>query len=229
MQKSGSTYIGPALQCGHAQPSAPGLFAKANPSTGKTAITGAIAVSIWRVCSITGQVSLKSLTSVVVTLNNQTAIVQFPSVDLNGQDLWGIGVPKIGFADLGIQYELPTSQGGEVLESDLAYTRICGTVTATNASDTVTVAGGVTSADIGRRITNGTFDSWIIAIVDGTHAQCFDAAGANSAAAGTITHAIDGILRAVEIGYANGDLIGQDIAPDKAFPPPAAITFSPIR
>lgn len=225
MRKSGATYVTPVYQAGHAQPSAPGLFAKSSPSSGKTPMSGAVAVCIWRVCSITGQVSLKSLLSVVVTLSNQTCIVQFPSADTNGQDIFGIGVPQLGFADLGIEYALPISRGGEVQESTLAYTRSTGSATIVNNTNIVNAAGAnLTSADIGRRWAFGTYDSWIVSINSPTQAVMNDTntSGADITGAGTITHAVDGYTRAVEISWANGDLIGQPLAPDKAFPPPAA-------
>lgn len=209
------------FQAGHAQPSAPVVYAKTNPSAGKTPMSGAISVVCWRVSIITGQVSLMSLPSNVVTLSAQSAIVQVPLVDSNGQTHWGFGVPKIGYGELGFFLELPTSLGGEVAETTIAYTRVAGTVTFASGSTTATVDGGVTSADIGRRVTDGTFDTWIVSIVDGTHVTVNDTPGANSTGAGTITGAVDGITRAVEISWTNGALQEQDLAPDRAFPPPA--------
>ena len=60
----------------------------------KTAMSGAVATVIWRVDSTTGQVSLASFPSNVLILNNQTVIQQFPAVDSNGQDIWGLEFPK---------------------------------------------------------------------------------------------------------------------------------------
>lgn len=226
IKKSGGVYAPGALtgpfQAGHAQPSAPTLYAKSNPSAGQTAMSGAVTVVIWRVSNITGQVSLKSLTSNVVTLNAQSAIVQFPLPDTNGQTHWGIGVVRLGFADLGVHYELPTSLGGEVAETTLADTRAIGAAAIVSATKIVDAAGGAfTAADIGRRVAFGSFDSWITAINSATQVQVNDTAGANYSAPGTITHAVNGITRAREISWANGSLIGQSLAPDKAFPPPA--------
>jgi hypothetical protein len=351
-------------QAGHAQPSAPALFAKDIPSAGQIAMSFAGSVVIWRVCSITGQTSLMSLPSNVVTFSGQSAIVQIPLPDNNGQDIWGIGVPKIGFADVGNYYELPTSSGGEVLEADIGYTRAPGTMTSTvrgltNASNTtpivitdnghpfltgdqVTIAGvtgntaangtwivtkidantysldgsigngayaaggsagsnivtapaaealtnatnatpivitsaghvrvtgnrviisGVTgntaangewivtkidantyslngsagngayaaggsagsfvSTDVGRRLSFSTFDSSITEIVTATRVRMSDtnATAATITGVSTVAHAIDGILRAVEISWANGYLLEQNLAPDRAFPPVAA-------
>jgi hypothetical protein len=157
VKKSGGVYAAGAttgpFQAGHAQPSAPTIIAKSAPSAGQTEMTGVVTVVIWRVSSYTGQVSLKSLPSNVLTLTNQSVIVQMPLADSNGQTHWGIGVVRVGFPDLGNHYELPTSLGGEVAESALTT--------------------------------------------------------------------IDGYTRAVEISWTNGALIGQSLAPDKAFPPPA--------
>jgi hypothetical protein len=152
-KESGGAYAAPIYQAGRAQPSAPLIFAKDNPSAGRDPMTGGISVVIWRVSDKDGQPSLMSLPSNVLTLSGQSVIVQMPAADSNGQTHWGIGVPRIGFDELGIFYELPTTLGGEVAESAL------------------------------------------------------------------IT--IDGITRAVEISWTNGALQGQNVAPDKAFPPPA--------
>ncbi|HKS27830.1 MAG TPA: hypothetical protein VJS44_08425 [Pyrinomonadaceae bacterium] len=123
IKKSGGVYAAGAstgpFQAGHAQPSAPLIFAKDSPSAGKEAMTGAVTVVIWRVSSITGQVSLMSLPSNVLELSNQSVIVQMPAADSNGQTHWGIGVVKLGYADLGFYIQLPTSLGGEVSEADL--------------------------------------------------------------------------------------------------------------
>ncbi len=155
LKKSGGVYAAGALtgpfQAGHAQPPAPTIFQKSPPSAGKVSMSAAIAVVIWRISSITGQVSLMSEPSNVLTLVNGSAIVPMPALDANGQDMWGVGVPKIGFADLGWFYELPTSLQGEIREVDLTT--------------------------------------------------------------------IDGHARSVEIAWTNGHLLGQDTAPDKAFPP----------
>jgi hypothetical protein len=157
IKKSGGVYAAGAgtgpFQAGHAQPSAPTIIAKSNPSAGQTEMNGGVSVVIWRVSSITGQISLASLPSNVLLLTNQSVIVQMPSADSNGQNFWGIGVVRIGFDDIGNFYMLPTSLHGEVAESALTT--------------------------------------------------------------------IDGYTRAVEISWTNGALAGQDLAPSKAFPPPA--------
>lgn len=130
LKKFAGAYVaGPTtgpFQAGEAQPSAPSIYPKSSPSAGKPAMTGAIVVAIHRVSAITGQVSLVSLPSNILVLSGQTPIVQMPLVDANGQTHWGIDVPKIGFAELGVLYELPISLSGEVAEADLAYTRALG-------------------------------------------------------------------------------------------------------
>lgn len=124
LKKSGGVYAAGAgtgpFQAGHAQPSAPNIYPKDNPSAGKSAMSGAVVVYIWRICSFTGQPSLASLPSNVLVLSGQDVIVEFPAVDANGQDYWGIGVVKLGFEELGVGYTLPTSLGGVVAESALA-------------------------------------------------------------------------------------------------------------
>lgn len=155
VKKIGGVYAAGPLsgpfQAGNAQPPAAVIYAKAPPSAGQKLMNGAVSVVIWRISSITGQISLMSEPSNVITLTNGSVIVQMPLLDANAQDMWGIGVVKIGFADLGWYYELPTSLNGEVRETDLTV--------------------------------------------------------------------IDGNPRSVEISWTNGSLLGQDLAPDKAFPP----------
>jgi hypothetical protein len=293
IKKVGAAYPGPPYQAGHAQPSAPFIFAIDVPSAGHTAMSAAVAVVIWRVDSISGQPSLMSLPSNVVTLNKQSLGIQFPEVDLNGQDIWGIGVCKLGFLDLGVFYELPTSLGGEVLETDLNYTRDLGATSvlafnvedATNATpivvkgtahplitgdrviiasvvgntaangswvvtvvdadnfslddsvgsggyvsggtvgtDIVQAAGGAfDAADIGRRLDVAAFSSAVRVIDSPTEIRADDlnTTGATITDDGTLTGGVGGVGRSIEISWSNGALLEQDLAPDRAFPPPA--------
>lgn len=226
IKKSAGVYAAGALtgpfQAGHAEPTAPTIYAKSNPSAEKDAMSGVVTVVAWRVSSITGGISNKSLPSNILTLNGQSCIVQFEEVDTNGQTHFGIGVVKVGFSDLGVHYQLPTSLGGEVAETTLAYTRTGGACSITSGSKTVTLGSAdATGAEVGRRIAFDGFDSWITSINSAGSVEAFDTAGANYAGTGTITHAVDGYTRAVEISWSTGALFGQNVAPDKAFPPVA--------
>jgi hypothetical protein len=222
-------------QAGHAQPSAPILYAKDVPSPGQLAMNAAVAVVVWRLDDITGQTSIMSLPSNVVTLSGQSAIVQFPLPDNNGQTKFGIGVPRVGFADDGAFYELPISAGGEVLETLLSYTRAVTGATIVDTTNVVDITDPdvpdqFTSADVGRRIAFGAFDSWITEVVSPTQCKTFDSntTGGNITADAVITHAVDGITRALEISWANGYLLQQNLAPDKSFPPVAADFAGPM-
>lgn len=213
------------FQVGHARPSAPSVFSKSPPSAGKNPMSAAVSVVIWRGDSMTGQPSLPSEPSTVVELTSGSLIVQFPAADDNGQDVWGIGVPLLGLRDLGNFYQLPVDIGGEVLESTLSYTRTVTGCSISSAGTTVTTtdpdtADQFTSEDIGRRIAFGGFDSYITQINSATSVEVADTAGANYSADATVTHAVDGILRAVEISWADTDLFGQPLAPYEAFTPP---------
>lgn len=222
LRKIAGSYTLPSFQVGHAKPSSPTIFAK-TPGPQHIGMTGAISVVIWRICSFTGQTSLYSLPSNVLVLNNQTPIIPFPLVDANGQDLWGIGVSRVGAADAAVYYELPTELGGEVLETTLAYQRSIGAATITNATDIVDAAGGnFTTADIGRTIYIGAFGSWIKEILSPTQIKTNDVAVSSEAAIGTVKHAVNGYERAVEVHWTNESLLNQNIAPSKAFPPVAA-------
>jgi hypothetical protein len=212
---------------GHARPSAPTVYAKASVASGLKPMNAAISVVIWRVNSITGQTSLMSPTSSILQVTNGSVIVQFPSVDANGQDYWGIGVPKLGQADLGALYQLPTDLNGEVAESTVAYTRTVNLCSIADTSDTVTSTPAVgqefSSADIGRRISFGAFDSWITEVLSTSSVKVNDtnSSGGVISGTGTVTHAVEGYTRAVEIAWADVDLLGQALAPDEAFEPPS--------
>lgn len=234
VKKVSGSYAAPAFQAGHARPSSATIFPKNTPGAGKTPMDGSVVTAIWRVDSATGQVSNHSLASNVLVLSAQTVIQTFPAVDVNGQDVWGIGVVKPGFGDDGVLYELKTELGGEVLESTLAYTRTIagGSVLTTTNDLTITdpdTADRFTAADVGRRVTVGAFDSWITEVVSPTAATLNDVnAGATVTGSVTVRHAVDGILRAVEISWTAESLAGQELAPFLAFPPPSNILWSGI-
>jgi hypothetical protein len=219
----------PYYAVGHARPSAPQVYAKTPAGVGFKTISASVSVVIWRVNSLTGQTSLMSPTSAVLSVTNGSVIVQFPSVDANGQDYWGIGVPKLGQADLGALYQLPTDLNGEVAESTLAYTRTVTGCSIADTTNTVTSTRGVgeefSSADIGRRISFGAFDSWITGIVSTSSVTVNDtnSSGGAISGTGTVTHAVDGYTRAIEISWADVDLLGQELAPDEAFEPPDGV------
>lgn len=230
LAKTGDDYIaGPdkgPFQWGHAQPGAPIIYAKSSPSAGKPAMSGAVVIYTWRISAITGQVSLASLPSNVVVLSDQTVIAQVGLVDLNGQTHWGFGGPKVGFIDLGVGYQFPTSLDGEVAEATLAYTRAVAGASIGDGTNTVDVTEAdpdlqFTSADVGRRIAFSTFDSWITQVNTAQQVEVYDMndSGGTISGAATVTHAIDGYTRAVELSWTNLGLVGMPIVPDKAFPP----------
>ena len=233
-KKIGGNYAAPASQAGHARPTAPTIFPKNVPGAGKTPMNGSVVVAIHRADSVTGQVSNHSLASNVLVLTGQTVIVPFPMVDANAQDVWGLDVPKPGFGDAGVLYQLKTELGGEVLESVLAYTRTITNGTILHDSNTLDIIEAdaskrFVSADIGRRITVGAFDSWITDIISPTQAKIKDTnAAADATNAVTVRHAVDGILRAVEISWTAESLNGQDLAPYLAYPPPSNISWAGI-
>jgi hypothetical protein len=219
---------------GHARPSRPTLYVKSPPSIGQKSMSAAVTVVVWRVDSNTGQTSLPSPASDVLQVTNGSVIVQVEAADLNGQDIWGVGVTLPGLSDLGNLYELPTDIGGEQLEADLAYTRTVeqtggANITASILDTTDLVEFNAlpdpafSAADIGRRISFSTFDSYITEIVDTDTVRVADAntsGGTISAVDALITHAVDGITRAFEISWADTDLFGQNLAPFQAFEPP---------
>lgn len=225
IKKVANAYIAANLyQIGHAQPSAPQITAKDIPSVNQTAMNAAVSVVIWRISEADNQPSLMSLPSNVLILSGQSVILPFPSADSNGQTDWGIGVPKPGLADLGVFYQLPTSLNGIVSESALSATLDLGSCSIADGTSVVDTTNVVTSEQLGWRISFSTFDSYITAINSPTQVEVADenTSGGTITGDGTATYAVDGILRAIEISWTAGALLGQDIAPDKAFPPPAS-------
>ena len=232
IRKVAGSYVAPAYQAGHARPSSQTIYPKTTIGAGHVGMTGSFATVIWRGDSVTGQVSLASLPSNVLVLNNGTFIQTFPLADNNGQDFWGIGGTKLGFGADSNFYAIKTELGGEVLESTLAYQRATPVVSIPNGSDVATAAtNDFTTADIGRRInaTGGSgFDTWITEIISPTQAKLNQPnnTGSNLNEVFTIRHAVEGILRAVEIHYSTESLIGQPFAPFDAFPPPSNLNFA---
>lgn len=211
------------FQVGHPQPDRPAIFAKSPPSAGQKVMNAAVTVCIWRADSNTGQPSLPSPASEILEVRNGSVIVTFPDADDNGNDLWGIGVTLPGLADLGNMYQLQSELGGEVLESTLAYTR---TIEGSISVDETTLTSpdaNFTNSDIGRRIRRNDdgLDTWIISVTADDEVELNDAAGTGiTSQAFVITQAVDGIERAVEVSWADTDLIGQPFAPFDGFEPP---------
>lgn len=212
------------FEVGHARPSAPLVYSKNPIGPNQKPMNATVAVAIWRADSMTGQPSLPS-EATTITLTNSSVIVTFPLPDTNGQDVWGIGGTLLG-VQIGNIYQIPTERGGEVLESTLSYTRTV-TATVTNGDATVVLDPGTPSADrfsssdVGRRIVRGAdLDSWITSVTDAFTAECFDQATGSSTGSATITHAVDGYERAVEISWSDDDLLANaTFAPYHAFPP----------
>lgn len=229
VEKVSGGYAAPAYQAGHARPSAPTIYPK-TPGANHSGMSGSANLVIWRLDSKTGQVSLPSLPSNILVLSNESVIVPFPAADANAQDYWGIGVPRLGFAAAPVFYELRVDLGGEVAESVLAYSRNVGALTIAAGTNVLDAAGAAFSAqDVGRRISDSGFDSWITEVVSATQVKINDPQG--SAAAGTnglIRHAVRGILRAIEIDWTSDSLQGQNFAPFDAYPPVSNLVFAGI-
>ncbi|MEQ1763843.1 MAG: hypothetical protein ABL984_11955 [Pyrinomonadaceae bacterium] len=235
LKKSSGTWVTPAFPASQARPSSQTIYPKASPGAGHTGMNGTIATVTWRIDSTTGQVSLASLPSNTLTLSGQSVIQPFPVV-ATGQDYWGIGVSKVGFGDAPVFYQLKTDLGGEVAETTLAYTRTIAQASITNGDTTLTLNGATpladrfTASDVGRRVEiAGKLDSWIVEVTDAFNAETNDDATATATDEALIVrHAIDGILRAVEIHWTTESLFGQDLAPFDAYPPPSNLAYAGI-
>jgi len=101
----------------------------------------------------------------------------------------------------------------------LSYTRTVATAVIAAGTNIVDAAGPFTTEDLGRRIAFGGFDSWITTINSPTQVLTNGVSAGGASGTATITHAVDGILRGLEISWTNGHLIQQNLVPDKAFPP----------
>lgn len=216
-----------SYQVGLPRPSIPTVVPLTTPSAGIKPTNGAIVFVIWRISTATGQPSLPSPPSSVVELGNGSALIIFPTASSNNQDFWGVGAPRLGLRDMGALYELPEDINGKVAESTLAYSRTVTGASVPNTSNIVTITDPdvpdrFTSADIGRRISFSTYDSWITSITSPTVCVCADTNTSGGVLSGTATvkHAIKGYLRAIEIGYSDDDLFGQPFVPYDAFEPP---------
>jgi hypothetical protein len=234
LKKEAGEFAAPMLPAGQARPSSQTIYPKDTPGSGHTAMDGSVVTCIWRIDETTGQVSLASLASNVLALSQQTVIQQFPATD-TAQGKWGIGVVKPGFGSDGVLYELKTELGGEVDEETLSYTReVTGASIAdgTNVVDITDPDAGdqFTASDVGRRISFDTFDSWITEVVSEVQVLVDEENTSGGAIAGdaTVTHAVNGILRAVEISWTSESLVGQDLVPFDAYTPPSNIIFAGI-
>jgi hypothetical protein len=85
------------FQAGLAQPSAPGIRTR-TPTAGLAGFSAAVSAQITRIRSTTGAESVRSPSSAVVLTNQESIVLQFPALDSNGQDRWGIYLPELGFS-----------------------------------------------------------------------------------------------------------------------------------
>lgn len=235
VRKEAGEWVSPAYPAGQARPSSQTIYPKTTLGAGHTPMDGTVVTVIWRIDSTTGQVSLASLLSNVLSLTAQSVIQPFPAVD-TAQDYWGIGVCKPGFGTAPVMYQLKTDLGGEVAEATLAYTRNVTQASITSGDKTLTLNGATplanrfTTADIGRRVEiAGKLDSWIVSVTDAFNAETNDNATATATnEALVITHAVEGIERAVEISWTAESLAGQELAPFDAYPPPTNLKWAGI-
>jgi hypothetical protein len=213
-------------QAGLAQPSAPTIQAVTPPAgfTGK--VNGVVSVVIWRIRSTTGAVSIHSEVSNIVSAANQSIAVALPLPDANGQDYWGIGVTQNEEGTTGSHFELT-----EVPESQVAES-VTRTDVVTNAAslDITSATAGFTSSMIG----------WTVVLSGGTPATTLTTYVTAVPAANTLTLAamppttstgvhmvlsrgVGGTARSVVIEWRDGDLVGKELAPTRAFPPPEGL------
>ena len=101
---AGPTYD-EAYVAGFAAPDAPTVQSRTpGVSDPKGLMTGVFSFKIARVRSVTGGRSIASLTSAVITTDNQAVRMTFPALDSNGQDRWAIFGTKAGFGGTGVHY-----------------------------------------------------------------------------------------------------------------------------
>lgn len=235
LKKVSGAWVSPGFPASQARPSSQTIYPKVTRGAGFTAMDGAIATVIWRIDSTTGQVSLASLPSNVISASSQSIIQPFPATD-TGQDYWGIGVCKPGFGTAPVFYQLKTDLGGEVAETTLAYTRTIAQGSITSADKTLTLnaatplANRFTAGDVGRKaVIAGKLNSWIVTVTDAFNAEVNDNATATATNESTIIiHAVEGIERAVEIAWTTTSLAGQELAPYDAYPSPSNLVWAGI-
>lgn len=222
-------YAGTTLQAGLAQPSAPTIFTRAaGPGfSGTKLIPGTRAVLLHRIRSTTGAVSIASLPSnVVITTTGQTIVITAPLPSSNGDDRWGVDVPKAGFGEFGPFYILI-----EIPESDFkTTTHADGAITAADATLTSATAAFV-AGDIGRAVVvngagvAGADLTTTIASINSPTSVELTAVASTTVAGATYRYGaiVDGVSRSIEIEWTDGQLAGAPFAPIDDFPPPAAL------
>lgn len=222
-------YAGTTLQAGLAQPSAPTIFTRAaGPGfSGTKLIPGTRAILLHRIRSTTGAVSIASLPSnVVITTTGQTIVITAPLPSSNGDDRWGVDVPKAGLGEFGPFYILI-----EIPESDFkTTTHADGAITAADATLTSATAAFV-AGDIGRAVVvngagvAGADLTTTIASINSPTSVELTAVASTTVAGATYRYGaiVDGVSRSIELEWTDGQLAGAPFAPIDDFPPPAAL------
>lgn len=141
-------------EAGMAQPSAPDIGIVSVPGVGFTGLLDApVACKIARLRSTTGARSIASLSSAVVSPNNQTVRVTYP-LPAEGQDFWPTFFNQPGFGGVGLYYRTPYNDSLDIPESLIGGTKqvetatVVGTITLAGDAKVVVTAAGMTGSPV---------------------------------------------------------------------------------
>lgn len=139
-------------EAGLAQPSAPDIGIISTPGVGFTGLLDApVAAKIARLRSTTGARSIASLSSAVVSPNNQTVRLTYP-LPAEGQDFWPTFFNQPGFGGVGLYYRTPYGDSLDIPESLIGGTAqvetatVVGTITLSGNAEVVVTAAGMTGS-----------------------------------------------------------------------------------
>lgn len=213
-----------AVQAGLSAPDAPVLTGM-TPTAGFTGKnTGTFSAELTKFRSSTGAESNPSVPSNIVAVTAQSIAIQIPGPPTDGTDQWFIYVTPNGFADTGPFLFLQT-----VNEVDLTDTGT-GSITIATPNYHALTGHVYTAADEGKQIViGGTFTTTILTVTDATHIILTDNAPSTFTASATVINAFaNGIVRAVEIEWSDGELIISQEPPIDHFPPPSGTQCAAI-
>lgn len=214
-----------AVQAGLSAPDAP-VLAGMTPTAGFTGKnTGTFSAEITKVRTSTGAESNPSPPSNVVAVTAQSIAIQIPGPPTDGTDEWNVYVTPNGFADTGPFLFLQT-----INEVDLTDT---GHGTMGAASTTWTRVSGhtLTAADVGKQIVvTGGPTTTIASVNVGAQTAVLDdpSVGAVTNVVTTFNAFANGMVRAVEIEWSDGELIISQEPPIDHFPPPSGTQCAAI-
>jgi len=214
-----------ALQAGLSAPDAPVLAGLATPGVGFTGKnTGTFAAEISKIRITTGAESNPSPPSNVVAVTAQSISIQIDGPPVDGTTGYNVYVTANGFAESG-----PFLILLQIQEVDLTDNGT-GSITIATKNYTALTGHVYTANDVGKQIIiGGTFTTVIDTVTDATHIIVHDNAPGTVVGAATVINAfLNGVPRAIEIEWSDGELILSQTPPIDHDPPPSGTSCAAI-